>query len=44
MTAYNNVILPTHHAYTWQIGPVWQDTLDKGMTPVLIEDADSGRQ
>ena len=18
---------PTHHAYTWQIGPFWQDTL-----------------
>ena len=19
---------PTHHAYAWQIGPFWQDTLD----------------
>ena len=19
---------PTHHAYEWQIGPFWQDTLD----------------
>ena len=19
---------PTHHAYAWQIGPLWQDTLD----------------
>ena len=19
---------PTRHAYTWQIGPFWQDTLD----------------
>ena len=19
---------PTHHAYTWQIGPFWHDTLD----------------
>ena len=22
---------PTHHAYAWQIGPFWQDTLDVGI-------------
>ena len=22
---------PTRHAYAWQIGPFWQDTLDKSL-------------
>ena len=22
---------PTRHAYAWQIGPFWQDTLDMGL-------------
>ena len=22
---------PTRHAYAWQIGPFWQDTLDVGL-------------
>ena len=22
---------PTRHAYTWQIGPFWQDTLDMAL-------------
>ena len=25
---------PTHHAYAWQIGPFWQDTLDMHRTTV----------
>ena len=24
---------PTRHAYAWQIGPFWQDTLELSMTP-----------
>ena len=27
---------PTGHAYAWQIGPFWQDTID--MKPIIISD------
>ena len=27
---------PTRHAYAWQIGPFWQDTLDKKSDIVSI--------
>ena len=35
---------PARHAYTWQIGPFWQDTLelDKGTTTYVCENADVG--
>ena len=26
---------PTRHAYTWQIGPFWQDTLDMYVVIIL---------
>ena len=26
---------PTRHAYAWQIGPFWQDTLDVLVSPFL---------
>ena len=27
---------PTRHAYAWQIGPFWQDTLDISLGPITI--------
>ena len=26
---------PTRHAYAWQLGPFWQDTLDKSNSAVF---------
>ena len=33
---------PTRHAYAWQIGPFWQDTLMCGFINWVIIDVDSG--
>ena len=27
---------PSRHAYTWQIGPFWQDTLDICLIPAQV--------
>ena len=32
---------PTHHAYAWQIGPFWRDTLDMGVCVIVCVNANS---